>query len=81
MMHRRLAFIDTLRGIAVLAVLFQHVLEVIVQKSLRRVRIIGPIHDAFGYYMNFGRFGVRAVLLRQRLRHPVQLSGQRHAGA
>ncbi|OKO69579.1 hypothetical protein AC630_36560 [Bradyrhizobium sp. AS23.2] len=31
-MHRRLAFIDTLRGIAVLAVVVQHALEVIVRE-------------------------------------------------
>ena len=31
-MHKRLAFIDTLRGIAVLSVLVQHVFEIIVEK-------------------------------------------------
>lgn len=56
-MHRRLAFIDTLRGIAVLAVLFQHVLEVIVQKHPTGA-YYWVFHDAIGYYMNFGRFGV-----------------------
>src|SRR3954467_9972696 len=56
-MHRRLAFIDTLRGIAVLAVLFQHVLEVIVQKHPTGA-YYWLFHDAIGYYMNFGRFGV-----------------------
>jgi peptidoglycan/LPS O-acetylase OafA/YrhL len=56
-MHKRLAFIDTLRGIAVLAVLFQHVLEVIVQKHPTGA-YYWVFHDAIGYYMNFGRFGV-----------------------
>ncbi|MGY4593355.1 peptidoglycan/LPS O-acetylase OafA/YrhL [Bradyrhizobium sp. GM22.5] len=56
-MHRRLAFIDTLRGIAVLAVLFQHVFEVIVQKHPTGA-YYWVFHDAIGYYMNFGRFGV-----------------------
>ncbi|PJG55668.1 acyltransferase [Bradyrhizobium forestalis] len=56
-MHRRLAFIDTLRGIAVLSVLVQHVFEVIVEKHPTGV-YYWPIHDVFGYYMNFGRFGV-----------------------
>lgn len=57
MMHKRLAFIDTLRGIAVLSVLVQHVLEVIVQKHPTGA-YYWPIHDVIGYYMNFGRFGV-----------------------
>ena len=57
MMHKRLAFIDTLRGIAVLAVLVQHVFEVILEKHPTGV-YYGPLHDIFGYYMNFGRFGV-----------------------
>jgi peptidoglycan/LPS O-acetylase OafA/YrhL len=56
-MHKRLAFIDTLRGIAVLAVLVQHVFEVILEKHPTGV-YYGPLHDIFGYYMNFGRFGV-----------------------
>ncbi|MFT4115737.1 acyltransferase family protein [Bradyrhizobium sp.] len=56
-MHKRLAFIDTLRGIAVLAVLIQHVLEVIVQKHPTGA-YYWVFHDAIGYYMNFGRFGV-----------------------
>ncbi|KYG98121.1 acyltransferase [Bradyrhizobium sp. DOA1] len=56
-MHKRLAFIDTLRGIAVLAVLVQHVFEVILEKHPTGV-FYGPLHDIFGYYMNFGRFGV-----------------------
>lgn len=56
-MHKRLAFIDTLRGIAVLSVLFQHVLEVIVQKHPTGAYYWG-FHDLIGYYMNFGRFGV-----------------------
>ncbi|WP_244429503.1 MULTISPECIES: acyltransferase family protein [Bradyrhizobium] len=57
MMHKRLAFIDTLRGIAVLSVLVQHVLEIIVEKHPTGA-FYWPIHDVFGYYMNFGRFGV-----------------------
>lgn len=56
-MHRRLAFIDTLRGIAVLSVLVQHVLEVIVQKHPTGA-YYWTFHDLIGYYMNFGRFGV-----------------------
>ncbi|SFI08358.1 acyltransferase [Bradyrhizobium sp. Gha] len=56
-MHKRLAFIDTLRGIAVLSVLFQHVLEVIVQKHPTGA-YYWSFHDVIGYYMNFGRFGV-----------------------
>src|SRR3954463_15175281 len=56
-MHRRLAFIDTLRGVAVLAVLFQHALEVIVQNHPTG-EYYWVFHDAIGYYMNFGRFGV-----------------------
>lgn len=56
-MHKRLAFIDTLRGIAVLSVLVQHVFEVIVEKHPTGA-YYWPIHDLFGYYMNFGRFGV-----------------------
>ncbi|WP_158668133.1 acyltransferase family protein [Bradyrhizobium guangdongense] len=56
-MHKRLAFIDTLRGIAVLSVLVQHVLEIIVEKHPTGA-FYWPIHDVFGYYMNFGRFGV-----------------------
>src|SRR3954451_22750277 len=56
-MHRRLAFIDTLRGLAVLAVLFQHVFEVIVQKHPTGAYYWG-FHNAIGYYFNFGRFGV-----------------------
>ncbi|WP_454650382.1 acyltransferase family protein [Bradyrhizobium liaoningense] len=56
-MHKRLAFIDTLRGIAVLSVLVQHVFEVIVEKHPTGA-YYWPIHDVFGYYMNFGRFGV-----------------------
>lgn len=56
-MHKRLAFIDTLRGIAVLSVLFQHVLEVIVQNHPTG-RYYWAFHDAIGYYVNWGRFGV-----------------------
>jgi len=56
-MHKRLAFIDTLRGVAVLSVVLQHSLEQIVESGHT-----GPyywwFHDAIGYYFNFGRFGV-----------------------
>lgn len=56
-MHRRLAFIDTLRGIAVLSVLLQHAVEQIVlnQAAGDYYRIF---HNAVGEYFNFGRFGV-----------------------
>ena len=56
-MHRRLAFIDTLRGIAVLSVLLQHALEQVVlnQAAGDYYRIF---HNAVGQYFNFGRFGV-----------------------
>lgn len=40
-----------------LAVLFQHVFEVIVQKHPTGA-YYWVFHDAIGYYMNFGRFGV-----------------------
>ncbi|MFB9268768.1 acyltransferase family protein [Bradyrhizobium erythrophlei] len=56
-MHKRLAFIDTLRGIAVMAVLVQHVLEVIVQHHPTG-EYYWAFHDAIGYYVNWGRFGV-----------------------
>ncbi|MBW7968646.1 acyltransferase [Bradyrhizobium sp. BR 10289] len=56
-MHRRLAFIDTLRGIAVLSVVVQHALEVIVREHPTGA-YHAVFHDAIGYYMNFGRFGV-----------------------
>ncbi|WP_247508580.1 acyltransferase [Bradyrhizobium sp. 1] len=57
MMHRRLAFIDTLRGIAVLSVVVQHALEVIVREHPTGA-YHAIFHDVIGYYMNFGRFGV-----------------------
>nr|WP_249797835.1 acyltransferase [Bradyrhizobium sp. 199] len=56
-MHKRLAFIDTLRGIAVLAVVVQHTLEVIVRDHPTGA-YHAFLHEAIGYYMNFGRFGV-----------------------
>ncbi|QPF87133.1 acyltransferase [Bradyrhizobium genosp. L] len=56
-MHKRLAFIDTLRGIAVMSVLLQHALEVIVQDHPTGA-YYWTFHDLIGYYMNFGRFGV-----------------------
>lgn len=56
-MHKRLAFIDTLRGIAVLSVLLQHSLEVIVSNHPTG-EYYWVFHDAIGYYFNFGRFGV-----------------------
>ncbi|MCP3380870.1 MULTISPECIES: acyltransferase [unclassified Bradyrhizobium] len=56
-MHRRLAFIDTLRGIAVLSVLLQHAVEQIVlnQAAGDYYRFF---QNAVGEYFNFGRFGV-----------------------
>ncbi|MFB6417168.1 MULTISPECIES: acyltransferase family protein [Bradyrhizobium] len=56
-MQRRLAFIDTLRGIAVLAVVVQHALELIVREHPTGA-YYAFLHNAIGYYMNFGRFGV-----------------------
>jgi len=56
-MHKRLAFIDTLRGIAVMAVVLQHALEVIVQNHPTGA-YYWTFHDLIGYYTNFGRFGV-----------------------
>lgn len=56
-MHRRLAFIDTLRGIAVLSVVVQHALEQIVT-SHQAGEYEGVFHALIGHYFNFGRFGV-----------------------
>lgn len=56
-MHKRLAFIDTLRGIAVLSVVLQHALEQIVSSNTTGA-YYWSFHDAIGYYFNFGRFGV-----------------------
>lgn len=56
-MHKRLAFIDTLRGIAVLCVLIQHVLEQIVLTG-QTGAYEGVLHGLIGYYFNFGRYGV-----------------------
>jgi peptidoglycan/LPS O-acetylase OafA/YrhL len=56
-MHKRLAFIDTLRGIAVLCVVLQHALEQIVSSNTTGPYYWG-FHDITGYYFNFGRFGV-----------------------
>lgn len=56
-MHKRLAFIDTLRGIAVLSVVLQHSLEEIVSNQATGA-YYWSLHDAIGYYFNFGRFGV-----------------------
>ena len=56
-MRTRLAFIDSLRGIVVVAVLIQHLLEQIIFSQTT-----GPYYWGFqgasGYYFNFGRFGV-----------------------
>jgi peptidoglycan/LPS O-acetylase OafA/YrhL len=56
-MRTRLAFIDSLRGMAVVAVLIQHLLEQIIF-----TQTTGPYYWGFqgasGYYFNFGRFGV-----------------------
>jgi peptidoglycan/LPS O-acetylase OafA/YrhL len=56
-MHKRLAFIDTLRGIAVLSVVLQHALEQIVQSNTTG-EYYSAFHGAIGHYFNFGRFGV-----------------------
>ena len=56
-MHKRLAFIDTLRGVAVLCVLFQHALEQIILTG-QTGDYQGMLHGLIGYYFNFGRFGV-----------------------
>jgi peptidoglycan/LPS O-acetylase OafA/YrhL len=56
-MHNRLAFVDTLRGIAVLSVIVQHVLEKIVLTG-QTGSYEGLLHGLIGYYFNLGRFGV-----------------------
>jgi peptidoglycan/LPS O-acetylase OafA/YrhL len=56
-MHNRLAFVDALRGIAVLAVVLQHLLEQIILGGTTGA-FYGPLHDISGHYFNFGRFGV-----------------------
>lgn len=56
-MHSRLAFVDTLRGIAVLSVIIQHVLEHVVLTG-QTGPYEGFLHGLIGYYFNFGRFGV-----------------------
>ncbi|WP_426423836.1 acyltransferase family protein [Bradyrhizobium genosp. A] len=56
-MHKRLAFIDTLRGIAVLSVVLQHSLEQIVLNQPTG-SYYWTFHHALGEYFNFGRFGV-----------------------
>lgn len=56
-MHKRLAFVDTLRGIAVLAVVLQHALEQIVLNQPTG-SYYWAFHYALGEYFNFGRFGV-----------------------
>lgn len=56
-MHKRLAFVDTLRGIAVLSVVLQHALEQIVLNQPTG-GYYWAFHYALGEYFNFGRFGV-----------------------
>jgi peptidoglycan/LPS O-acetylase OafA/YrhL len=56
-MHNRLAFVDALRGIAVLAVLLQHLLEQIILSGTAGT-YYWTLHNITGYYFNFGRFGV-----------------------
>ncbi|MCG2631521.1 acyltransferase [Bradyrhizobium sp. WYCCWR 13023] len=56
-MHKRLAFVDTLRGIAVLSVVLQHTLEQIVLNQPTGT-YFWAFHYALGEYFNFGRFGV-----------------------
>lgn len=56
-MHKRLAFVDTLRGIAVMAVVLQHALEQIVLNQPTG-SYYWAFHYALGEYFNFGRFGV-----------------------
>ncbi|MET4389268.1 peptidoglycan/LPS O-acetylase OafA/YrhL [Bradyrhizobium sp. F1.4.3] len=56
-MHKRLAFVDTLRGIAVLSVVLQHALEQIVLNQPTG-NYYWAFHHALGEYFNFGRFGV-----------------------
>ena len=56
-MHKRLAFVDTLRGIAVLSVVLQHTLEQIVLNQTTG-SYYWAFHYALGEYFNFGRFGV-----------------------
>lgn len=56
-MHKRLAFVDTLRGIAVLSVVLQHTLEQIVLNQPTG-SYYWAFHYALGEYFNFGRFGV-----------------------
>jgi len=57
-MHNRLAFVDALRGIAVLAVVVQHVLEQIILIGNPSAEYYRFFHDITGHYFNFGRFGV-----------------------
>jgi peptidoglycan/LPS O-acetylase OafA/YrhL len=56
-MHKRLAFVDTLRGIAVLSVVLQHALEQVVINQPTG-SYYWAFHYALGEYFNFGRFGV-----------------------
>ena len=67
-MNTRLAFVDTLRGVAVGVVLLQHSLEQIILTQTTGA-YEGRIQDVTGYYFNFGRFRRRAVLFCQRICH------------
>lgn len=56
-MNTRLAFVDTLRGVAVGVVLLQHSLEQIILTQTTGA-YEWALQDITGYYFNLGRFGV-----------------------